>query len=152
SFGRRGRAGMRSGSHLKYRPHQPGPPDLIIAVLVEIPKFVAWAYPVLVTYAGMFFVIPLARAALAHLWVNPRIKARNAQRRQRVAVLLKEAVEQYNEKGKQAREYQGCLQLAVAYGNVLYPSALIGAAFLTGFQTALWNFSHKLPPASRVNH
>jgi hypothetical protein len=38
---------------------------LVIMLLLHIPRFVAWAFPVLISYAGFFFAMPAARA----LWV-----------------------------------------------------------------------------------
>jgi hypothetical protein len=38
---------------------------LVIMLLLHIPKFVAWAFPVLIAYALFFFAMPAARA----LWV-----------------------------------------------------------------------------------
>lgn len=41
---------------------------LVIMLLLHIPKFVAWAFPVLISYALFFFAMPAARALWVLVW------------------------------------------------------------------------------------
>mmetsp|Transcript_3744 Transcript_3744/g.7020 ORF Transcript_3744/g.7020 Transcript_3744/m.7020 type:complete len:252 (-) Transcript_3744:136-891(-) len=113
SIGRKGRMGIRNPhlSHMQQRDHRPRNSEsegilLAIMLLSYIPKFVAWAFPVLFTYALAFFLIPGTRALWILLWTNPRISKRNELRHKRVAELVKDAVSSAVEKGSQAKKHQ----------------------------------------------
>jgi hypothetical protein len=45
---------------------------LVIMLLLHIPKFVAWAFPVLISYALFFFAMPAARALWVLAWCARR--------------------------------------------------------------------------------
>jgi hypothetical protein len=84
-----------------------GEPPLVILILELFPKLLKLLMPLLLVYAGIFFLVPTSRALYIAV-ENRRIKRRNDVRKRRAQEILSTSVQmidkQSRARGKQALE------------------------------------------------